>query len=101
MTADVMTPLWREWILVPLYTIALGLCAAVVGVLLGLGICDLGFQFGLIHANGDIDDDAMIITMGFAMAGGAAGFVAGAVLGWRAIWPSARDRAAGAREIDR
>lgn len=80
----------RGWLLAPVLSIVVGLCTAVTGILVALWLADLSFDLGWIRPNADIDDDAAIITMGFAMAGAAIGFVGGAVLGWRAIAPQRR-----------
>jgi len=82
-----------ETLVVSLYTVTLGLCGAATGILAALGLCDLAFQLGLVRANANIDDDAMMITVGWAMAGGLLGLGAGGVIGARAIWPDMRQRA--------
>ena len=53
--------------------------------MLGLWIGDLALSSGFFKPNADLEDDAMIISMGFAMGGGVLGFLVGAVTGWHAI----------------
>ena len=80
----------RDWVLAPVLSVVVGLCVAVIGILIALWLADVSFELGWVHPNADIDDDAAIITVGFAMVGAVLGFVGGAVLGWRAIAPQRR-----------
>jgi hypothetical protein len=72
-------------ILAGIYSIVIGLCIAAAGALLGMWLGDLAFRAGLFKPNADIDDDAAIISMGFAMGGAMLGFLVGTITGWRVI----------------
>jgi hypothetical protein len=72
------------------YAFVIALCAGAGGIMLGLLLYDLAFDAHLITANAAIDDDAMIITMGWAMGGCLLGLLAGAIFGWRVITATGR-----------
>ena len=67
------------------YSLAIGLCAGVLGIMIGYGLGELGFSTGLLHADADIDDDMALTVIGFAMVGGLIGVIAGIAFGWRVI----------------
>jgi len=67
------------------YALAIGLCTAVLGVMLGFFLCEFAFSAGVLKVDANIDDDMALTVMGWAMAGGLAGLVTGLVFGWRVI----------------
>lgn len=68
-----------------LYPVAIGLCTGALGAWFGVVISETVMKAGLIRPNANIDDDAMMIMMGFAMPGALIGFVGGVLWGWRII----------------
>ena len=68
-----------------LYAIAIGLCATVAGVMLGVLICELAYSAGLLKVDANIDDDMALTVTGFGMGGGLLGLIAGLAFGWRVI----------------
>ncbi len=58
---------------------------AAIGAFAGFWLGDLALDLRLIKPNADIDDDAMIINMGVAMAGAVIGLLAGMIAGWRIV----------------
>ncbi len=77
-------------LLAVLYPLAIGACAAVLGIMIGMALCETAMSARILIPNAAIDDDAMILMVGWAFGGGAMGLVAGAWFGWRVISPSVR-----------
>ncbi len=77
-------------LLAVLYPLAIGACAAVLGTMIGVALCETAMSARLLVVNANIEDDAMILVMAWAFGGGAMGLLAGTWFGWRVISPSVR-----------